>query len=271
MCDITRTLSKFERTPLDITMIEMSPNLIETQKRNLAHLQGTRWINRLDELEKHQEGFTAFIANEFLDALPIYKFVRDPQTKTWRELLIDYDQKSNLRFCIARQPSISTTLVPEDFEGDHFEACPQAVTILQAVAERLDTSKGCMLICDYGFEGDDFDRDTFRAFKDHKVWPPLEEPGQADLTADVDFGYLKRHLKGKATIFGPVEQREFLVGCGLETRLQALLKKANKEEQEQLISGAKMLVEDMGTKFKFLSLFPKLTEPLFVGDPPAGF
>lgn len=270
MCDITRTLSRFEKAPIDVTMIEMSTHLKEVQKKNLTHLNGIRWINSLDDLEKHREGFTAFVANEFLDALPIHKFVRDTQTKKWRELLVDYDKDHNLRFCIARQPSLSTRLVPQEFDGDHFEACPLATNILSDVAERLNSSKGCMLICDYGFEGD-YDRDTLRAFKNHKAWPPLEEPGEADLTADVDFDYLKRHLHEKAYIFGPVEQGTFLIRCGLEARLQALLAKANKHEQENLKSGAKMLVEEMGKRFKLLSMFPKHTESLFKDDPPAGF
>ena len=32
----------------------------------------------------------------------------------------------------------------------------------------------------------------FQGFKDHKLYDPLENPGSADLTADVDFSYLKR-------------------------------------------------------------------------------
>lgn len=93
-----------------------------------------------------------------------------------------------------------------------------------------------MLVCDYGFEDEKdnsqvnnesspwsssrtSDRDTFRAFKDHQSWPPLKDPGEADLTADVDFGYLKGHLGDKALTFGAVSQREFLNKCGLGTRL----------------------------------------------------
>lgn len=32
----------------------------------------------------------------------------------------------------------------------------------------------------------------FQGFKDHKLYDPLQNPGSADLTADVDFSYLKR-------------------------------------------------------------------------------
>lgn len=43
----------------------------------------------------------------------------------------------------------------------------------------------------------DKSRDTFRGFRDHSLWDPLKEPGTADLTADVDFDYLKKHTEEK--------------------------------------------------------------------------
>ncbi len=74
------------------------------------------------------------------------------------------------------------------------------------------------MICDYGYE-DNQNRDTFRAFRDHQIWDPLKEPGTADLTADVDFGYLKRQIKDKATVFGTATQQHFLKSLGIELRL----------------------------------------------------
>ena len=35
-----------------------------------------------------------------------------------------------------------------------------------------------------------------QAFKNHELHDPLIEPGSADLTADVDFTYLKQCIKG---------------------------------------------------------------------------
>jgi len=60
-------------------------------------------------------------------------------------------------------------------------------------------STGCFLICDYGYDSSDVNksRDTFRGFRDHSLWDPLKEPGTADLTADVDFDYLKKHAQQK--------------------------------------------------------------------------
>lgn len=293
MSDITRTLSNFERAPnsIQIRMVEISPKLREIQRQTLAKqsedlAKEAKWLADIDEIDEHRDGFTTYIAHEFLDALPIHKFVRDPKTNSWRELLIDYNSKEELRFCIARQPSLSTRLlIPENFQGDHIEVCPQAALHLERVSKRLNaTSSGCMLVCDYGFEdepnsleGDKSlrparsNRDTFRAFKNHEAWPPLRDPGQADLTADVDFRYLKNYLKDKAVTFGSVDQKGFLTECGIQARLNVLLENTDDDDKKELISAMNLLMNEMGNRYRFLAIFPKGCEPLFDGDPPAGF
>lgn len=296
MSDITRTLKTFEQThnSIQVSMIEMSPHLQEIQRETLLKESGLngqiKWHTHIDDFVEDQDGFTAYLAHEYLDALPIHKFVRDPQTKLMRDLLIDYDNKEELRFCISKNPSLAARLlIPQDFKGDHIEICPEAALQLEKVAKRMNkTGKGCMLVCDYGFEEepDDCyeedqnitslrpvrsDRDTFRAYKDHNPWPPLKDPGEADLTADVDFGYLKRHLKDKALVYGPVNQRSFLIKCGLQARLDTLVSKATDKEKSDLLSGASMMIDDMGDRYKFCAIYPKGTEPLFENDPPAGF
>jgi len=296
MSDMTRALRTFEQTRgnLQLRFVEISPRLKEIQKQSISHepdlIENSEWHPTFESLDENRSGFTAFLAHEFLDALPIHKFVRDPTTHQWRELLIDYSPEEELRYCISRNPSLSTRLlIPQGFKGDHIEVCPQAALLLDNVAKSLNkTSKGCMLVCDYGFEDEPKEigvdstsqvtlkpmianRDTFRAFKDHESWPPLKEPGQADLTADVDFGYLKKQLNERATLFGSVTQRDFLVKCGLQARLNVLLENASPTEKDELVSGANMMLDDMGQRYRFLALFPKESGHLFESDPPAGF
>lgn len=59
---------------------------------------------------------------------------------------------------------------------------------------------------DYGHDGsrNDF---SLRAYYKHNLVNPLERPGEHDLTADVDFGYLKKLVEDRLLVFGPVEQR----------------------------------------------------------------
>ena len=60
----------------------------------------------------------------------------------------------------------------------------------------------------------------FQAFKQHTVVDVLDDIGNCDITADVDFKYLIDTLKGCDVITtGPISQRLFLQNMGIDTRL----------------------------------------------------
>ena len=90
----------------------------------------------------------------------------------------------------------------------------------------LILSAGCLLICDYGHDeakaatGEPINRDTFRAYRSHEPVDPLQAPGTADLTADVDFDYIRREISSSATVYGTITQEHFLRSLGIEVRLQ---------------------------------------------------
>lgn len=100
--------------------------------------------------------------------------------------------------------------------------CPDGGLLCDKITNIMDASRnGCFLICDYGFNDTDVnDRDTFRAFHKHKQCHPLQDPGDADLTADVDFGYLRRIAEEKSIVYGPVNQSDFLTQLGIGLRLE---------------------------------------------------
>lgn len=61
---------------------------------------------------------------------------------------------------------------------------------MDKIVRRLNNNAGLFLGIDYGYTEkleSKINRDTFRAFREHALWHPLEKPGFADLTADVDF------------------------------------------------------------------------------------
>nr|CAD2204700.1 unnamed protein product [Meloidogyne enterolobii] len=141
--------------------------------------------------------------------------------------------------------------------------------------KRFTTNGGFALIIDYGHNGD---RKThsLRAYSNHSIVDPLDCPGRVDLTADVDFGEIKRVIEGKCLIFGPVEQRQFLTQLGLIHRLDYLLRKSTTTEQrEALLNSCNILVSDaeMGARFKVFSLFPNTLSEIIKarGGIPAGF
>jgi NADH dehydrogenase [ubiquinone] 1 alpha subcomplex assembly factor 7 len=228
------------------------------------------WYRQLADVP-HAPSF--YIAHEFFDALPVHKFQK--KENRWHEILVDVDDdpdsSNHLRFVLAPTNTVASQLLLQVDPGDqrdHIEVCPEAGIVMRELADRISADNGCALIADYGHCGDK--TDTFRAFRQHRLFDPLCEPGTADLTADVDFNYLKRNIGDKVMSFGPVTQETFLHNMGIGVRLEVLLSKANEEQRRSLTSGYDMLTnhEKMGERFKFLALLSHRQDPTYV---PAGF
>ncbi|XP_062911644.1 protein arginine methyltransferase NDUFAF7, mitochondrial isoform X4 [Mobula hypostoma] len=178
----------------------------------------------------------------------------------WREILIDIEPRSpeKLRFVLARSATFaSKTLIQRDDKRDHLEVCPEAGVIIHSLASRIAEDGGAALIADYGHNGTK--TDTFRAFRGHQLHEVLTAPGTADLTADVDFSFLRQMTRGKVATLGPVTQQEFLKNMGIDVRLQVLLKNtSDPTTHKNLIESYDMLMnpEKMGKRFKFFALMP---------------
>ena len=93
----------------------------------------------------------------------------------------------------------------------------------------------------------------------------MQAPGQADITAHVDFQALAHAAEDMgARVHGPVTQGEFLTRLGIETRAVTLMAKAPPEVSEDIANALKRLVgsgrDGMGTMFKVLGISdPQLT------------
>ena len=72
------------------------------------------------------------------------------------------------------------------------------------VSQRIVEQGGAALVADYGHQGTD--GDTLRAFCRHAQVDPLELPGTADITADVDFSLLRTQISPDCAWHGPVSQ-----------------------------------------------------------------
>ncbi|XP_026275419.1 protein arginine methyltransferase NDUFAF7, mitochondrial isoform X1 [Frankliniella occidentalis] len=226
------------------------------------------WYYSLSEVPNN---FSCFLAHEFFDALPVHKFKKTPEG--WREILVTTDTDRGpdcFKFVISRfgTPASKIFMKPWD-EREEVEVCPDSGLIAQQIAARLEAQGGAALIIDYGSE--DESCDTFRAFKQHQQVDPLVSPGTADLTADVDFTYLRNAVSDKALAFGPVSQSHFLKEVGIDLRLKSLLEQCPNEQKSQLESGYKMLMESMGERFKFFALFPNILKDHLQKFPVAGF
>jgi NADH dehydrogenase [ubiquinone] 1 alpha subcomplex assembly factor 7 len=146
--------------------------------------------------------------------------------------------------------------------GAVFEWRPDAE--IMKLATRVRDQDGAALIIDYGHLRSDAG-DTFQAIARHTFTDPLKAPGQADVTAHVDFQALSRAAEDVgARVHGPVTQGDFLKRVGIDTRAAALMQKAAPDVATDISVALKRLTDTgrggMGSMFKVLGISePRLT------------
>ncbi|CAI2347849.1 unnamed protein product [Caenorhabditis sp. 36 PRJEB53466] len=274
--DVLNALSKFEDKKVSVHLVETSDSLIDEQEKvlciynsekvdNCAHVRKNKtrhgvnvyWYKSVDDVP---DAFSVFVANEFLDALPIHQFQRCGQD--WNEIYVNLTRNDELCFMKSKGENLHTKgLIPPRIRTDQsrefWECSPESATVISQIVDRIATFGGFSLFVDYGHDGTR-NSHSFRAYRAHRQVDSLSEPGNIDLTADVDFGYLKSIVDDRALVFGPNTQRDFLSQLGIEHRLRRLLPKCkDRQEQEHLIKSYNMLIGEMGEKFKAFALFPK--------------
>jgi len=267
MADLLRaaaTVPGFRRA-LRLYLIEASPLLRAEQQHRLAAAD-PRFV---DSIEALPPAPLLLLANEFLDALPIRQLVRGHLE--WGERLVGLDAEDRLAFVEGPESPALTLLVPAALRalppGSIVEICPAAAALAAALGERFARSPGAALVIDYGYFPSR-PGPTLSALRHHQPVGVLDNPGDADLSAHVDFAALAEATRAAgAAIWGPVPQGRFLAALGAETRLGALSARAGPEQQALLESGVRRLIDpaEMGTLFKAMAA----TSP---GLPaPAGF
>ncbi len=213
------------------------------------------------------EGPILLVANEFLDALPVRQLVRTADG--WRERMVDLANDGEgvprLRFVAGSQPR-DAALPPERREapeGTIVETCPAAAAIVYEVAGRLVAQGGAALFIDYGY-AEPQTGSTLQAVRGHRRVDPFDTPGQADLSAHVDFEVLARIAQSRdARWLGTVGQGAFLRALGIGERA-AILAKQSPEQAEAVAAARDRLIGEgeMGTLFKVMGLAaPRWPEP----------
>ncbi len=193
------------------------------------------------------------IANEFFDALPIQQIIRAKDG--WRQRRIGADDG---RFVFEEGPLVPLAIIPDPFrnapEGSIIESCPDAVDIMRQLCQRIGEQGGAMLIIDYGYAGPALG-DTVQALAQHHYADPLEEPGERDITAHVDFTTLAAmaELCGLA-VNGAIDQGIWLKRLGIDERTEALAL-AHPKKADELKAGSERLSsnEQMGRLFRVMA------------------
>ncbi len=134
------------------------------------------------------------------------------------------------------------------------------------IAERLVRDSGAALVIDYGSEKPGIG-DTLQAVRQHKYENPFAMPGEADVTAHVDFSALTRTAESAGATVRPVmSQGEYLVRLGIVERANVLGRGKDTKTRDNIASAIERLAgpKAMGDLFKVLAVSsPGLKLPLF--------
>ncbi len=241
-----------------IHLVEISPSLKRKQRTALAGLDVV-WHDSFDAVP---DGPFLLLANEFFDALPIRQLVATPKGVAERRIGLD-DAGTGLRFGLTPGPSPWAKLLPQSLagapEGSVIELSPASLLLIQSIAQRIVRRGGAALVVDYGPAASE-PGDSLQAMRRHKKQSVLDDPGQADITAHVDFQALAKAAQAEgARALGPVAQGAFLQRLGIAERAGRLQEKADSQQSLDIALALRRLLapEEMGTLFKALALVPR--------------
>ncbi|WP_333023358.1 class I SAM-dependent methyltransferase [Wolbachia endosymbiont of Pentidionis agamae] len=245
MQDIMRVTKKHQDfyNAMSIHLIEISPILIELQKQALKNFNIT-WHISINTLP---EKIAIFVANEFFDAMPIDQFVY------YNGELYEVRVAKDLSMIHIKTKAVNVISIEERlFDGATIEMCSVGIDLMKKIEEYLCKNSGSALIIDYGYINPPF-KNTLQSIKNHRYSNILENIGESDITALVNFKALQDTLKCLDSNL--LTQREFLYLYGIKERIQALMKNIDNEKQKKkLLSEYLRLTENMGTLFKVLSI-----------------
>ncbi|SPH20153.1 hypothetical protein ASD8599_00891 [Ascidiaceihabitans donghaensis] len=255
MADVLRATAKVPgfHAAAQVTLFEASSTLRRIQSDTIAHP-----LTYLDDIADLPQLPLFLVANEFFDALPIRQFVRDGAG--WRERQVGIDGET-LQFGLGPnlpQPALSHRL-EDTKDGDMVEDCPGAAPIIDGIGTRITQHGGAAIVIDYG----DWRSlgDTLQALQNHAPTDPLQCPGDADLTAHVDFEALCAAVPCAHSKVTP--QGVFLERLGITQRAQSLAASLRDTALDTHIDAHRRLThpDEMGNLFKVLGLFPKQHAP----------
>jgi SAM-dependent MidA family methyltransferase len=204
-------------TALQYTIIEPFPLNRERQQQKLACFSQVAWVTDLDALPSF---VGIHLSNELLDAFPVHSLRWNGVT--WEEEYVAMEADSlvwTTRPIATPELSeaaghLPLTLAP----GFRVEVNLGMRPWLRSLRDRME--RGLILTIDYGQSGEDRYAPhradgTLLAYQAHQRFDdPLPEPGQRDITAQVDFTALAEQAREAGfEIPGYSDQHHFLVGA----------------------------------------------------------
>jgi len=218
--------------------VEISPALQAAQQDTLTELDTPKsWHTALADVPAGQ---SIIVANEFFDALPINQAVK--QADGWHTRCVGLNAEGQFEYTLAAEPLLQfertlPAAVRNVPNGEIFEWRSDIESL--ELGRRLAHEPSVALVIDYG-HAEGATGETLQAVHKHLFADPLTRPGEADLTAHVDFEALARAVDSMGAVaHGPVDQAVFLNRLGIRTRaetLKANLDRAKAHEIDQALA-----------------------------------
>ena len=256
MADLLRATAKVPgfREGARLHLVEGSPVLRGVQARGIGE---PRFHDTVADLP---DAPLFLIANEFFDALPIRQFLRAGDG--WRERVVGLDgARLTFGLTVPAPLALLEHRLADTAEGDLVETCPALPGIAGEIGRRIAAHGGAALIVDYGAARSL--GDTLQAVSGHDRTHPLAAPGEADLSAHVDFGALAAAL-APAQPSKLTDQGIFLERLGITGRARQLAGALAGAALDSHIAAHRRLThpEEMGQLFKVLGATPPGAPPL---------
>lgn len=236
-----------------VALVEASPVLRSRQQALLATRHPRlAWYDTLGEVPA---GAAIVVGNEFLDAMPVRQWLRT--NDGWRERAIGLDDAGMLTFTTLPDhgsPQVALPIAESARVGDVIEERDTA-DLASALSRRASRAPLAALLIDYGHVTTALG-DSLQAVRNHAYEHPLASPGEADLTAHVDFEALARDARSAGLeVDGPTTQAQWLGSLGIVERASRLMA-ANPAHAAGFEVGVARLIQPsgMGSRFKVMAL-----------------
>jgi SAM-dependent MidA family methyltransferase len=256
--DILKALSETPLAGVPLTLIEPASVLREKQAATLEGCD-VQWVERAEDLHPFDG---VHFSNELFDALPFD--ILEARDGAWHELQVHADELG-FSFQPAPHPIQSIDLPPRP-DGYRTELRRHQRDLIETLSSRL--CRGFLLAIDYGMPRAELlaphrSGGTLACYAQHRRdEAPLENPGEKDITAHVDFTTFAQDANACGlALEGYTDQHHFLVGAATGL-LKSLDGAAPTPSTLKILRSLRTLLhpETMGTQFKSI-LFSKNTPP----------
>ena len=246
---------KIVKNKFKFYIFEKSESLKKLQKKKFS--KNVEWLNDFSRLPKSP---TIFLANEFFDALPIKQFIK--MDEEWYEnfVLLNKVGKFTLKKKKVTKKKMDKIFNQGIDESQNFiEFSPLMVKYLKSICKKIKSSKGGILLIDYGTSNKKM-YNSLQGIKEHRRVSIFDDYQNIDITHHINFNFVKQivSLNG-LKVGGITNQGSFLKNMGINLRAEIISKKMSFLKKTDLYTRIRRLTheDEMGELFKTMFVTTK--------------